>query len=228
MMKTAKSKSEQKVIEIPLKHLLIDERYQQRLYFDPEAMAELQESLRVNGMIQPILVIRDDKNPENFFIVDGGRRYHAATQIKMETIPAIEIEGDPVEQSIIANIIRSNYDPIEEARAIGYLMETHDLTQEEIAKKTGRKQSSISECLSILKIDEDVLNSYLDRIKTLDPAKGEKPLSKSVLMQIAKSKKKESQQKLMERALSEKLTAKQVGKKKGKTSISGESITKLL
>ena len=94
---------------------ILDNPYQPRQYFDPAALDELTESIRLKGVIQPIVVREDEAGA--IYLVAGERRLKASNNAGLTTIPAIFTDGNPLEISLIENLQRENLKPIEEAEA---------------------------------------------------------------------------------------------------------------
>ena len=108
---------------------------QPRKTFDEEKLRELADSIARHGMVQPIIV---RQNGERFVIVAGERRFRAARMAGLTQVPVIVKaldDAEVMEVALIENLQRENLNPIEEAAAIRFLMEQHDLTQEEVAKR---------------------------------------------------------------------------------------------
>lgn len=136
---------------------LIDvNKEQARKRFDEEKIAELAESIRQHGIIQP-LILR--KHGERYTIVAGERRYRAARKLKLKTVPAVirDIDEDKLlELSIIENIQREDLSPIEEAHAISLLMDEHGYTQETVSERIGRSRSAVANTLRLLTLPEGI------------------------------------------------------------------------
>ena len=129
---------------------------QPRKTFDPEKLAELAASIRRHGVVQPILV---KKNGTRYTIVAGERRYRAARQAGLKTVPVVVTDADEdavMEISLIENIQRENLNPIEEAAAIKLLMQQHDLTQEEVSERVGKSRPAIANALRLLTLSKSV------------------------------------------------------------------------
>ena len=129
---------------------------QPRKTFDPEKLAELATSIKRHGVVQPILV---KKNGARYTIVAGERRYRAARQAGLMTVPVVltNIDEDAVmEISLVENIQRENLNPIEEAAAIRLLMQQHDLTQEEVSERVGKSRPAIANSLRLLTLAKSV------------------------------------------------------------------------
>lgn len=132
-------------------------REQPRRNFKQESLEELAESIKTYGIIQPIVVSKEDGY---YGIVAGERRWRAAKIAGLEEIPAIVRESDEQtnkEIALIENIQREDLNPFEKALGIRRLMEKYGLTQEQVAKKLGKSRSSISNTVRILYLAPDVL-----------------------------------------------------------------------
>jgi len=131
---------------------------QPRKEFDADALNDLVSSIKRNGVLQPILV---EKKPLNrFLLIAGERRFRASKLAGKLEIPAVIkddlSEEEVLEFALIENIQRENLSPIEEALAYKNLMEVSSLSQEELAEKVGKKRSSISNSLRLLKLPEEM------------------------------------------------------------------------
>ena len=131
-------------------------RNQPRKNFDDEKIDDLAESIKVHGVLQPIIVT---KKGDYYQIIAGERRWRASKKAGLKTIPAIVRDYDEKkirEVALIENLQRQDLNAIETARAIKELMEEHSLTQEEISKTLGKSRSAIANTLRILNLDERV------------------------------------------------------------------------
>lgn len=127
---------------------------QPRKDFEQSALEELAESIRENGVIQPLIV---RKKNGNFEIVAGERRWRAAKIAKLEELPVVirtATDQDVAELTLIENIQREDLNPIEEAEAYEKLAERFGLTHDEIARKTGKNRSVITNQLRLLKLSD--------------------------------------------------------------------------
>lgn len=134
--------------------------YQPRVAFDPEKLAELVESIRAHGVLQPVLLRR--VGIERYELVAGERRLRAAEMAGLPTVPALIrdlTERDQLEIAIVENLQREDIGPLETARAFHRLKEEFNLSLEEIARRTGKARSSISNLLRLLSLPEEVLQS---------------------------------------------------------------------
>lgn len=135
---------------------------QPRKVFNDEALNELASSIKENGVIQPIIVQRKG---DGYMIVAGERRWRAARIAELSVIPAIVrdlTDRQTMEQALIENIQREDLNPIEEASAMQNLIETHKLTQDQLAKKLGKPRTTITNTLRILNLDES-LQEFVSR-----------------------------------------------------------------
>ncbi len=129
---------------------------QPRKYFDDEAMAELSESIRIHGIIQPLVL---NKVGEKFVIVAGERRYRAAKLAGFDSVPAVVktmSEEQAREIALIENLQRENLNPIEEGEALKQLMELNKMTQEEVAKRVSKSRSNVANTMRLLALPEAV------------------------------------------------------------------------
>ena len=133
-------------------------REQARKKFDEEAISELSESIKMYGVIQPIVVTKKDGY---YSIIAGERRWRAAKKAGLKEIPAIIREDDDKTNkqiSLIENIQRENLNAVEKAYGIRALMDEYNLTQEEIAKQLGKSRSAIANSVRILNLCPEVLD----------------------------------------------------------------------
>ena len=142
-----------------LKLSMIDPKSDQpRKYFDKEALEELSESIKENGLLQPILV--REYGEGRYQIIAGERRFRASKLAGLDEIPSIILDRDDrkvAEISLIENIQRENLNPIEEALAFRALAEEYGLTQEELSEKVGKSRSAIANSTRLLDLPTDVL-----------------------------------------------------------------------
>ncbi|MDO4418746.1 MAG: ParB/RepB/Spo0J family partition protein [Ruminococcus sp.] len=138
-------------------------RSQPRTEFDPEALAELTESIRVHGVLQPILVRPFIAG--GYQIVAGERRYRASRQAGLSEIPVIIRELDDketMEIALIENLQRKDLTPVEEALGYDSLMKNHDFTQEQVAESVGKSRSAVANSLRLLSLPKPVLDLMSD------------------------------------------------------------------
>lgn len=137
---------------------LIDPNKEQpRKKFDEESLKELADSIKVHGVLQPILVV---KRNERYLIVAGERRWRASKLAGIKEIPCIVEEftnAEIKEISIIENLQRKDLTPIEEAKAIKELIDEFGWTQEVVAERLGKSRPAISNTLRILSLEPEVI-----------------------------------------------------------------------
>jgi len=140
------------IIEIELEDIEVNP-YQPRTYFDEDSLRELASSIKELGVIQPITV---RKIGENFQLVSGERRFRASKLIGNKSIPAyIRTANDQemLEMALVENIQRKNLDPIEVALSYKRLIDEIKLTQEVLSVRVGKKRSTVTNYLRLLKLD---------------------------------------------------------------------------
>lgn len=151
------------IVEINLDLIEVNP-YQPRFHFDSEALQELAASIKELGVIQPITVRKIDG--DKFQLVSGERRFRASKLINNKTIPAyIRTANDQemLEMALVENIQRKNLDPIEVALSYQRLIDEINLTQEEMSKRVGKKRSTISNYLRLLKLDPIIQTGIRDK-----------------------------------------------------------------
>lgn len=131
---------------------------QPRKHFDPESLADLADSIRTHGMIQPLTVRRLSSG--YYQIIAGERRWRAAKQAGLDEVPALIIEADDrkvMELGLIENLQREDLNPVEEAKGYQVLMEEYGLTQEQVAERMGKSRPAIANTLRLLALPDDLL-----------------------------------------------------------------------
>jgi len=140
---------------------------QPRKLFDSEKIAELAESIKTHGIIQP-LILRTHMN-DQYIIVAGERRWRAAKMAGLKEIPAIIMtlsDRDILEISLIENIQREDLNPIEEALAYRKLLNEFQITQEELSKRIGKSRVAIANTMRLINLDERVQQYIIETILT--------------------------------------------------------------
>ena len=133
---------------------------QPRKRFEPESLADLADSIREHGIIQPLTVRRLSSG--YYQIIAGERRWRAAKQAGLTEVPALIIEADDrkvMELGLIENLQREDLNPVEEAKGYQVLMEDYGLTQEEVAQRMGKSRPAIANTLRLLALPEVVLKA---------------------------------------------------------------------
>jgi ParB family transcriptional regulator, chromosome partitioning protein len=144
-------KEQDQIKYIPVKEIL-PSPYQPRIVFDDERMDELCQTIRLHGVIQPIIVRRKEKAYE---LIAGERRLRAVTKLQLATIPALVREmtdSQAASAALIENLQREGLTVVEEARAYQKLLELQELTQENLAQRLGKSQSTIANKLRLLQL----------------------------------------------------------------------------
>lgn len=141
---------------------IIPNRFQPRLFFDEKKINELAASIKVHGIIQP-LVLR--KIGDKYEIIAGERRYKAATMVGLNQVPAIVVEMDDnksAEIALVENLQRKDLSAIETAKSFKKILDMGQLNQEQLAEKMGISQSSVANKLRLLNLDEKVQQALLE------------------------------------------------------------------
>lgn len=148
--------AEREIINIPI-NMIKQNSYQPRKQFDSNSLIELSESIKEYGVLQPISVRkRDDKYYE---LVAGERRLRASQLAGLEKIPAIIVDVDDSESAVLAlieNLQREDLNYIEEAEGYYNIIKEMGITQEELSKKIGKKQSTIANKIRLLKLSSTI------------------------------------------------------------------------
>ena len=173
-------------------------RFQPRLKFDEDKLEELSESIRKYGVIQPIVV-----RPINgkYEIIAGERRYKASVMAGRTTIPAVIVnlsDRDSEEIALLENVQRQQLSPIEEAVSYKRILDMGYITQEELAKKLGKSQSTIANKVRLLNLDDEVQEALL-----------ENKISERHARSLLRLSNKADQVKMLHRIIDERLTVKQ-------------------
>lgn len=178
-------------IEIPLER--IDRNPDQpRRVFDRSELDGLAASIREHGVLQPVIVARSDGR---FRLIAGERRVQAARIAGLDRVPAVVRDDNrhsPLELALIENLQRADLNAIEEAQAYRTLIEEHRLTQDDIAQRVGRKQSTISNTLRLLSAPQELQDAVIagsiseGHLRALLAVEGEQ--AKLVLRQVIANK----------------------------------------
>jgi ParB family chromosome partitioning protein len=154
-LSTKEESGDSSVVQIGVDEI-VSNPFQPRTVFDEESIAELARTIQTHGMIQPVLVRRRNGRYE---LIAGERRWRAAKLLGWTTIPAIVKEMNDAQTAsaaLIENLQREGLTPIEEAVAYQQLLEMHGLTQESLAQRLGKGQSTIANKLRLLHLPEVV------------------------------------------------------------------------
>ncbi len=139
---------------------IVRNKFQPRKNFDKEKMAELTNSIRERGIIQPIIVRKSSDQSNKFEIIAGERRWQAAQNAGLHEIPVVEIEADnlkSLEFAIVENVQRSDLNPIEEAKGYKKLIDEFDYDQEKVSKFIGKSRAHVANCMRLLLLPHEVI-----------------------------------------------------------------------
>ena len=143
---------------------LVPNPSQPRKSFDDKLIEELADSIRENGLIEPIVVEKAEEG-DNFYIIAGERRTRAAKFLGLKKVPVHVTKLDKIkklEVALIENIQRVDLNPIDEANAYYNLMQMGDLTQDEVAKRVGKNRSTVANSIRLLKLPEDIQQALVE------------------------------------------------------------------
>ena len=135
---------------------------QPRTNFEPEKLRELSESIREHGIIQPLIVSRDEDG--GYFLIAGERRLQAARLAGLETVPVVvrqAADSELLELALIENIQRADLNAVEEAMAYRRLVEEYQLTQEEVARRVGKNRATVANALRLLQLESEIRRSLV-------------------------------------------------------------------
>jgi ParB family chromosome partitioning protein len=187
----------EEVEQIPIIEI-VPNRYQPRTVFQDDKIIELARTIQTHGIIQPIVV--RERNGK-FEIIAGERRWRAVTKLGWETIPAVIKDFDDTKTASVAlieNLQREGLTSIEEATAYAKLLELHGLTQESLAQRLGKGQSTVANKLRLLHLPSSIQDALMNRQIT------ERHARALIVLKDAKK-----QEKLLVRILEEELNVKQ-------------------
>ncbi len=137
---------------------------QPRSHFDPAALEELSNSIKEHGIIQPLLVSRDDMG-DGYVLIAGERRWQASKRAGLTQVPVIvrqTTDQQRLELALIENVQRADLNPLEEANAYRQLSDEFRLSHEEIAVRVGKSRVAVTNTLRLLKLPEAVLQALVD------------------------------------------------------------------
>ncbi|WP_147535995.1 nucleoid occlusion protein [Bacillus marasmi] len=156
---------------------IVPNRFQPRTVFDEDKIEELARTIRTHGIIQPIVVREFEQG--QFEIIAGERRWRAMKKLGWEEAPTIVknlSDTETASVALIENLQREELSPIEEAIAYGKLLELHNLTQEALAQRLGKGQSTVANKLRLLKLPQEVQDELLSKTITERHARSLIPL----------------------------------------------------
>ncbi len=171
---------------------------QPRKYFDPQSLEELSQSIKERGVLQPILITKNQSG--EIELVAGERRLRAAKMAGLTKIPAIVVSGHPIEISLVENLQRETLRPTEEAEALSQMMAEYDYTLDDLSRVMNKAKSTLSETLSLNRLPEAIKDEI--RHAELYP--------KRLLVEIAKEKTTELMISLFNKVKEKNLTSSQM------------------
>ncbi len=148
--------------------------YQPRMKFDEDKINELSESIKQNGLIQPIAVRKDRTDPGRYEIVAGERRWLASQKAGLHQVPIVVLnlnDSETLEVAIVENVQRENLNPIEEAKGYERLNKEFGYDHEKIAKFISKSRSHVSNTLRLLSLPKDVISMLEDGLVTAGQAR---------------------------------------------------------
>ena len=164
---TAEHKSSEEVVKLPIDKIHAN-KYQPRTVFDQEKIEELARTIHVHGVIQPI-VVRKSVSEGQYEIIAGERRFRAMKSLEWTEVPAIIrnlSDKETASIALIENLQREELTSIEEAHAYQNLLEIQEITQEALAQRLGKGQSTVANKLRLLKLPEEIQTALLNRLLT--------------------------------------------------------------
>lgn len=214
-MKETVSEEKEELHEIRIS-LIEPNREQPRKNFDEEQLKVLSDSISKHGVIQPIIVVKE----ENGFykIIAGERRWRAAKLCGMTTIPAIVKnyeEQKAAEVSLIENLQRENLNPIEEAEGYQYLMDNFGMTQEQVGEKVGKSRSAVANAIRLLTLSDNLVDMVRKGLISSGHARS--------LLSIESET---GRQEMAERIISEQMSVRELEKFVGKKKESAKKVQK--
>lgn len=137
---------------------------QPRTIFNQEDLKDLAASIKEHGVIQPLILTKADQ-PGQYYLIAGERRWQAAKQAELTTVPALLREATPQEMLLLAlieNVQRADLSPLETAEAYQHLAQSFNLTHEQIADSVGKSRSAVTNTLSLLEVSDEVKKALLE------------------------------------------------------------------
>ena len=156
---TAMGEQKGKPLMVPIERVVAG-RGQPRRRFDDAQLEDLAASIRANGILQPLVVVA---NAGSYELIAGERRLRAAARAGLDKVPVVlheaAADSEMLELALVENIQREDLGPLERARAYERLIETHGLTQEEVARKIGKARATVANTLRLLGLPQPVLDA---------------------------------------------------------------------
>ena len=152
-----------KIIDLPIENIITNPK-QPRTHFNEEALKELSNSIQELGIIQPITVRKVNKN--NYQLISGERRYRASKMAGIKSIPSyirVANDNELLELALVENIQRKDLDPIEIGLSYKRLIDEINLTQDQLSSRVGKKRSTITNYIRLLKLDPIIQTGIRDK-----------------------------------------------------------------
>ena len=221
------------VVAIPIKQIATNP-FQPRSNFSDENIAELAESIKNIGIVQPITVRKIEDN--KFQLIAGERRLRASKKIGLKTIPSFiknSNDEEMLEIALVENIQRKDLDPIEIALSLKRLIDEVSLTQEQLSKKLGKKRSTISNYIRLLKLDPIIQTGIRDGFLSMGHGRSiinieDKNIQLKIYKEIIRKELSVRKTEILVRKIKENKTPKKISKKINKFLEEEEYISKLL
>ena len=163
-------------------------RFQPRSRFDESGLEELADSIRVQGIVQPLLVTPAPGG--DYVIVAGERRWRAAQRAGLAEVPvvvrAVDDDGQLLEMALVENLQRADLNAVEEADAYRSLAEEFGLAQEEVARRVGKSRSAVTNALRLLRLPQEVLDLVRDGTLSAGQVRPLVPLPEGAALELAR------------------------------------------
>ena len=169
---------------------------QPRRYFDEESLAELAESIRERGLLQPVIVRREEDG--GYLLLAGERRYRGSRMAGLTAIPALIRDDNPLEIAMIENLQREDLTPLEEALGISALIKEQGYTHAEIASILHKSRPHVTNTLALMRLPKEIQEEY-----NADPT-----VSRDILISVARQKDEQEMLSLWRRVKFERLSVK--------------------
>lgn len=160
------------MIEAPISEISSN-KHQPRRYFEDASLRELADSIKERGILQPLIVVKNDASA-GYELIAGERRLRAAKMANLRTVPVIVRQAGELERlelALIENIQRADLNPIEEAAAYQKLNDEFGLKQDEIAKRMGKARPTVTNAIRLLSLPDEVKQAIADGRITISHAK---------------------------------------------------------
>jgi ParB family chromosome partitioning protein len=144
-------------VELPIDRISPNP-YQPRKVMDPDKLQDLADSIRLHGLVQPLIVTRD-RDEDRYLLIAGERRWRAAAMAGFTAVPVVVREAAPqdmLELAIIENVVRADLGPLEEATSFRQLIDEFGLSQSEVATRVGRSRAAVANTLRLLNAPDQV------------------------------------------------------------------------